>query len=217
MVDWSNNYFYCLNLIHRKDKWEKSLQEFQNIGIKAIEKFPATDGNYLPKVKNFLPGEIGIIHSYIRILQDAIRHGYDSIFIFEDDVQFVQDFPVLFQKYMKEVPSDWQIIQMGGWILPKSFLPISDHIYKPDASVLTTHALIIKKEIFQDIIDIISKYSARLDDMIASNYHRWKSYGFYPALALQRDSVSDIHGRMMYYGKEIQDSEREYEKIKQTL
>ena len=197
---------YCLNLNRRPDRWEECKKQFKKYNIK-VERFEATDGNQLPKLPEMTSGEVGIIHSYIRILQDAIKNKYKSILIYEDDIELVDNFTETFELYMRQVPHDWEIINLGGFNNRKRLNFVDKNIYKMEHT-LTTHAIMFKNTVYSDILEMISKYKHTLDVALSVNYYRYKSYGMYPAIVIQKRGYSDIQNRTMDMGRLIRINEK---------
>ena len=74
---------YCINLKHRKDRWQESLIEFDRLNITHdVERFEAIESK---------PGIVGCTASHYKIVQDAKIKGYKNILILEDDVKILRD------------------------------------------------------------------------------------------------------------------------------
>lgn len=96
---------YVINLKKRKDRRDLMIYKLNKIGITNYTFFEAVDGtnhvyDTLYKMigsKNSFTsrGSLGIILTYIQLLQDAYIHGYDKILILEDDVNFHKEFDQL--------------------------------------------------------------------------------------------------------------------------
>jgi phosphorylcholine metabolism protein LicD/GR25 family glycosyltransferase involved in LPS biosynthesis len=62
------------------------------------------------------PGQVGYILSIYSLLEDAYNNKYENILIFEDDVHF-KNFHIMFPKFYKNVPNDYDIIYLDVNVL----------------------------------------------------------------------------------------------------
>ncbi len=79
-------------------------------------------------------GSWGCFRSHYRVLEDALNEDVDSILVFEDDVAFVPRFAERAQNFFAALPSDWEIIYLGGKHLHREIqLPIrvNPEVYRP--------------------------------------------------------------------------------------
>ncbi len=195
-----NNYFskiYCINLDRRPDRWEQCMIEFNEINV-DVERISAIDGKNFPKSRmGIKPGAHGLVLTNIKILEDAISNRYESILIFEDDVKFVADFNRIFNEKINNLPSDWNLLYLGGIhkIKPKNN---EYDIYKT-SSTITTHAVGINSNFFQTLLESIKKNMTSPIDKIQQRLQQNNNaYTFVPSIAMQRASYSDIENRFRH-------------------
>ncbi len=60
------------------------------------------------------PGAMGYIFTYVRLLKEARKKNFQRILILEDDVILGRDFEHLFNEFVKKVPNDWKLLQLGA-------------------------------------------------------------------------------------------------------
>ena len=190
---------YCVNLDRRLDRWEETKVEMKRLGLEdRVFRYSAVDGKLVENKSKLLPGEYGLIVTHINILNEAIENGYENILIFEDDVEFINDF-IDIDKYFEKVPNDWDIIYLGGNHIQRP-RPLNDRISRV-TKTYTTHAMLVNRKCFKNLVDELSKFSAQLD-VIYTNL-RLKLYTCTPSIATQRVSFSDIQGYNADYTKYI--------------
>jgi phosphorylcholine metabolism protein LicD/GR25 family glycosyltransferase involved in LPS biosynthesis len=110
--------FYGFDAIYSDLPFVKEIRESKN--IKDKNKYISLMNKELIKmgilkenkeVGDLRPGQIGYIFSMISILKDAYKNNYENILILEDDVHF-KNFDILFPKFYKNVPKNYDIIYL---------------------------------------------------------------------------------------------------------
>jgi len=192
---------YCVNLNRRPDRWELAQQEFARVGLTAVERYEAVDGasyDWSNVVSHLLVGELGLIETHINIIKEAIAKNYESILIFEDDVEFIDEF-FRVNEYMEALPSDWDMLYLGG---NHNYGPypqqINEKVLKLNKTY-TTHAIAIKSSLFETILAITEKRLKQIDVYYADLHNTHNVYGFTPNIAIQRTDFSDIQNRFVSY------------------
>lgn len=186
---------YCVNLDRRADRWGETQVEMKRLNLQnRVFRYSAIDGNEVGGKNRLLPGEHGLILTHINILKEAIDKGYSNILIFEDDVEFINDFENI-DDYISKVPEDWDIIYLGGNHI-RGPRKVNDRISRV-TKTYTTHAMLINSKSFQRLINELSKFNAQLD-VIYTNLNL-RLYTCMPSIATQRVSFSDIQGGNVNY------------------
>ncbi len=120
---------YYINLDKRPDRNKNFLTECNKAGIPStiIQRFSALDGDTYPFQKNDLDlfkhstykGEryekkiIGNQLSHYFILKEMCEKKYNYILICQDDTVFKSDFISHFEKVLKNIPDDAEIVNIG--------------------------------------------------------------------------------------------------------
>lgn len=81
-----------INLAHRTDRLERTLQELKKIGIDSPERFDA--------IRDTNHGIIGCTKSHLGCMKYAKEKQYPFVFVCEDDIQFKD--PVTFQRTIQQ-------------------------------------------------------------------------------------------------------------------
>lgn len=191
------DHIYCLTLNRRPERWKRVKQEFKKLNIE-VERFPAIDGNSLSKRKIekysiINKYAIGCMLSHYKIIEDAKKHKYKNILIFEDDVIFHKNFAEEFSKQIKKV-KNWKILYLGATQTHWNNIEYGDGFYY-SLDTLGTFAIGINESIYEEIV-ALTKFNAAIDTKYINLQHKHykKCYTFYPNLVIADVSTSDIRG-----------------------
>ncbi len=117
----------CINLINRKDKKEKMQARFDKLGIE-VEWFTAVSYGFAPSIVRDInkgsghfnenqPNEFGAALSHYTVIKQALEEGHKSIFVFEDDVLFHEDFNNKIEKALtKHEPKEWDLLMLYSFM-----------------------------------------------------------------------------------------------------
>lgn len=216
-----NDFFdkiYCINLPERKDRWEQCEAEFKKHNIE-VQKFDAQRGTPINKVD---PGNVGLIMTNIKILQDAKINGYKSILILEDDAMFIEKFNEKFEAKIDSLHDDWHTIHLGGnhhfhmgpfnciskelgFVLDRNNYKQIDHEICTTSWSQTTHAVGINNIFYDKLLEQFRMFRGPIDMIYCSmqRTNQYKMYAFIPSLALQRPSFSDIQNYYVDYNNRL--------------
>jgi hypothetical protein len=173
--------------------------EFAKWGL-SVERFAAVDGEQInPFPYNMRRGSIGNCLSKLGVLALAKERGYKSVLILEDDVEFQDDFNNKFSEWSKEVPSNWDMLWIGGnhnWVRD---IPLySPHLIRI-TNTYATHAFALRDTIYDRVIEALSPLEPEDDIILAGIQKECEAFCFMPNLAYQRAGVSDVFNREVYY------------------
>ncbi len=145
------------------------------------------------------PGAWGYRKTMIGVLEKALREGYESILVLDDDFVCHKDFKNLFSEIIHQVPRQWKVIQLGvmqynwgdDWITWHS-----RNMYHCNGSSVASHAVGIHRSAFE----LLLKYTRELlmpfdDGALHKITHILAKECFvcYPNLIVQDVSESDIN------------------------
>ena len=199
------SHIYCLNLNRRPDRWESAQEQFKQYGIADIERFPAIDGkDVISEYSTRLnAGEVGIILSNIKIIEDAKQNKYASILILEDDISFSSELNNI-DSYFAALPENWDAIYIGGnpnthntafGVENRPPHHVNDRIGKMH-NTYATHAVGLRESMYDIVIEEIRSLDAQLDVCFQRLQNRYNWYCFKSAtgeaIATQMPNYSDI-------------------------
>lgn len=191
------DHIYCLTLTRRPERWKKVKQEFKKLNIE-VERFPAIDGNSLSegKIKKYPiinKYAIGCMLSHYKIIEDAKKHKYKNILIFEDDVIFHKNFVEEFSNQIKKI-KNWKILYLGATQTYWDNIEYENGFYY-SLGTLGTFAIGINESIYEEVL-ALTKFNAAIDTKYINLQHKHykECYTFYPNLVIADVSDSDIRG-----------------------
>lgn len=181
----------CINLEERIDRREQATMQFAKAQM-VFSFFPAIDGRKKQKIVD--PGAYGCAMSHILALRQAWQSSAEAVFITEDDVVLHKNLKIWAESC--RLPDDWGILYFGNQhkIAPTIH---SRGLLRIHGSQ-STHAYGVKRAYIPQIIKAmrIGLKTCRPCDMVLVDLHQIiPAYGFYPNLAWQRESFSNISGK----------------------
>jgi hypothetical protein len=183
----------CINLARRSDRWAKAQAQFRQHQIE-VGRWDALDGATVkvPPHWRYAPGAYGCVHSHLAAVRDAAARSYESILIFEDDVELHPRFRVLFSQFMAQVPANWDALYFGG-------IHRSDPLFLK-ANVVrlrktnSTYAYALRNNIFEAFIELNEQLQQPVDETMKALQSRFHFYCFWPHLAWVARDYSDVLG-----------------------
>lgn len=217
------NYFekiYCINLEHRKDRLEQSMEQFEALGILDKVQFVKAITYHSDSLDARQNGLMGCLLSHLWILKEAKQNGCESILVFEDDFKFTKDKKYIDEKInkcTKELPLDWDILYLGAYFVNGYDYPcVEDYSknLKKANTAFCTHSFAYSKSGIEKILDLlviennhdILAFSKEEEsyDWFLSRYFQYENNCFTvdELLCEQRAGFSDIEKRFLdYHGK----------------
>ena len=188
---------FLINLEHRQDRLQQTIQQLNKIGLKNVTRFPAINARRLGITKKTLdnPGLIGCFLSHYFILQQAVMAGWKRLLILEDDVNFVNGFNELLQYSLTQLPTDWQLVYLGyternGHLTYKEKL--SDNITIPN-DPWGTQAYMVQGDGIRILYENLQEIKDHIDIQISRHISdKIKVYEIFPSLCPQSGAESDI-------------------------
>jgi hypothetical protein len=89
-------------------------------------------------------GAWGCYRSHVRIIEDALNAGEESVLIFEDDATFCEGFADLAKAYVSALPSDWVQAYFGGQHLRASLAIPGNPLVVRASNINRTHAYAVR-------------------------------------------------------------------------
>jgi len=142
-------------------------------------------------------GTIGIIRSMKNIFHDAIKQKYNRILIMQDDIMFDKQFAIKFDKYIRNIPDDWEILNLGTTNWRQTFKMEEGGYYCANATTYGSFAQGFSQDVLKQIIVRLEKPNISFDSLLSCEFSQ-KYYCLYPSLCIADLSQSDS-------GKNIRD------------
>ena len=192
---------YCINLDRGTDRWDETQTELKKWGLEnEVVRYSGIDGNTLKNETQIKGGELGILNTHLKIINESKEKEYKNILILEDDIEFTEKIKLL-DEYMSIVPNDWDMIYFGGnhnKHMGKKINYLNDKIIKLEETY-GIHCVAINDSIYDLILNVIDKRKKPIDVYYADIQKNYNCYGFNPSIALQRVSYSDIQNKVTDY------------------
>ena len=199
-----NEYFDCvyvINLERRPDRLEHISSQFKRIATR-FKHIAAVDGNVIPTNKevgngwNF-KGVTGCAYSHKKAYLDALNNNYNSILIVEDDNVFSDNFANEFNRYIQQVPHDWDMLYFGGNHQVKN-KAINVNVERI-THTLTTNCYAIKTKhlpvLIQNLPDNTENLKYPIDVLLTHIQQKNNCYAFKPKICWQLEDFSDIENK----------------------
>ena len=132
-------HFY-INLEHRKDRNEDTINKLKKIGINNPKRFNA--------IKHEI-GIVGCAMSHIAVIEKAKKLNWDYVIVFEDDLLINNEIDLL-RKFEKYINYDFDVLYLGCWHREKP-IKIEDDLTKV-VYAQCMHAYIVKKHYYDTIL-----------------------------------------------------------------
>ncbi len=148
-------------------------------------------------------GAIGIIYSFLRILEDSKKKGYKRFLVLEDDIILSKNFESEFKSFTESVDEDWKILQLGasqyGWDSVGLKAAQDQGFYFPRiVDTCGAFAVAYDSTIVDELIEAESAFEAPFDHLpIGELYerHLGKCFVAYPNIVMADVAESSIRGK----------------------
>lgn len=140
-------------------------------------------------------GAWGCRQSHLRLLEDALMDGVNSLLVLEDDVCFCPNFQDRLIAFMRAVPDDWQGLMFGGQNQAEpTETPVGG--VKRATDTQRTHAYAVRgKEPMQALYRLWARSDRHIDHLFGHWQQDHIVYQPDPFLCGQDQGKSDITGR----------------------
>jgi GR25 family glycosyltransferase involved in LPS biosynthesis len=204
----------CINLSERPDKRNAMQKKFDELGIK-VEWFTTVQFGFAPKIIDAIekakvghfnanqPFEIGPSISHYSVIKQAFIEKCENIFVFEDDVRFHGNFNEKLDKYLDDLPQNWEVILLYSFmydILPENIRVSKRWIKSFRAWSLMSYGM--KREFMKKYIESQDNFWT-ISDMVTYRLQETKQYNIYsaiPTLCIPEVKLgSNVRGENMNY------------------
>ena len=199
VINTLSNNIYVINLKHREDRRTHILNELSKIGCDNYKLIEAINGKDINKPSKISVGALGLANTYIKI-----HNEYDtteSVCLIEDDCVFLENFNENLEQFIKNTPIDWDILYFGGnhnYHIGCKTTQINEFCIKLNHTY-TTHCLIMKKYVFDELINIISNVEIEVDVAMVKLQKKYNAYSSSDKLTTQLTGYSDIENAIIDY------------------
>lgn len=198
---------YVVNLKQDLDRWKNFKLKAKKQNIK-LTRFNAILGkNVDKKSKNYIDrfglktklkdGQIGCALSHINLWNKIKKSKANTILILEDDSIIPKNFWVNYQKYMAELPKNWDMVLFGGSRIKGH--KYSKHLLKPKKTVhgnWGTFAYLIKKSTATKLLNTCTHLYDTIDHHLNKRFYCQNKVFFANPQMIKHDynAFSNING-----------------------
>lgn len=165
-----------INLDKRQDRLERFDAQAKALGI-DYERFQAIEAT---------DPVLGCKLSHIAAL---MKCKGDSVFIFEDDAAFVDNFQEELEKSLAALPDDWDMVYLGAYLLQSE--PVNDR-WRRSIESSSTHAYLVKAHLIPKLVETALAHKGHIDVAFSTLHKEIKAYAARPTLVSQAAGYSDI-------------------------
>jgi len=195
---------YLINLSSRPDRLEQATNELKRVGIEA-ERFEAFTADQAGG-NRMLAFNKSQYHCIKKGVEDAMVGGYDSFAVFEDDVVFADQWPLIAEA-INELPDTFDMLSLGcniigmsttEWQMPTKYsdrLAVLHNAWQTHAIVWSLDGARQVIELFQYHNDEFAVEGLMIFDEWLRNmvYPLECSFVMNPMVAYQRPDFSDLN------------------------
>eukprot|EP00204_Picochlorum_oklahomense_P001178 CAMPEP_0118800224 /NCGR_PEP_ID=MMETSP1161-20130426/2201_1 /TAXON_ID=249345 /ORGANISM="Picochlorum oklahomensis, Strain CCMP2329" /LENGTH=726 /DNA_ID=CAMNT_0006728037 /DNA_START=1078 /DNA_END=3258 /DNA_ORIENTATION=+ len=116
--------------------------------------------------RSLMQTSLAYMLSYKKSVEFAMTHDMESVLILDDDVLIHRDFSHLIKSLEEQLPSSFKLVYLGafqydwdGWITR-----ISKNLYRGHGSGVASHAVLLHKSVFLELIALFNKPLLPVDD-----------------------------------------------------
>lgn len=187
-----------INLKSRPDRIEKFRMNQRTCGwrLEEPEIIAALRGDTIgvPSWWRHGGGAWGLNRVCARLLEDSLMNETASLMVFEDDVCWTESAWDDLDIFLKEVPTDWNALLLGGQHVSPPKI-ITRNVARC-TNTHRTHSWVIRgKTPMQALLKMWYEKNAHIDHSFAEYQKTWKCYAPQPFIFGQREGKSDISGR----------------------
>lgn len=201
---------YCINLRRRPDRKKRVQSELRKHGwpFQDIEWIDAVDGKNVPVAPWWKAGggAWGCYRSHLRLIEECLNDGVESVLLLEDDMTIDKDFVKQVTEFCKQVPEDWGMLYLGGQHLyvnqqaPTVVKGTNGLVYRP-YNVNRTHAWALRGDTMRKAYKHLNRKdwqgNMHIDHHLGRMHQRREDPIYCPNewLIGQADGKSNISGR----------------------
>lgn len=190
-------HIFCINLDRRKDRWEMCQKEFQKHKIYDVKRISAVDGQNIKQDTSAKhKGAMGCSLSHAKVIEEMVKQKWNTILIFEDDLEFIDNFSEVFSESVSLIP-EFDMLYFGG--TDRKHPEKINGIISKVVCTATTHAYAITLPFAKKILPEIYKLEKPIDDLYIDYQNKIRCYIFNPHLIKQRPDYSDIEMKKIDY------------------
>lgn len=182
----------------------KTYQKYKQRALGELKRYPQFKLAEIKRGKPYIEsaGAIGYIYTYLSILHDAKQKKHKRILILEDDIILHNTFSIKFSDFIKSIPNDWKILQLGAsqynWNSVNEGEAQRQGRYVPrQLDTCGSFAIALDHTIFNELLESESAFESPFDHLAMGELyerHIGKCFVSYPNIVMPDVESSSIRG-----------------------
>lgn len=188
-----------INLKRRPERLASFLKDIEEHDwpFKRPTVFEAVDGNAVPLPKDWRDGggAWGCMQSHRQILERAIMDRVRNVLVLEDDACLRPSFRKDIERFLADVPDDWDQLMLGGQHISNTPKPVKPGVVRC-SNCQRTHAYAIRGEFLKKLYQHWCSTSGHCDHRMGEVQKGFNVYAPDPFIFGQEKGKSDISGAL---------------------
>ena len=201
---------FVVSLPSCTERRERTIHEFTKWNIPfmfvdAIDRADVTipedfNTQWLSKTDPKAVGYYACYLSHIKAIKYALSLGFSRFSIFEDDIEFPSTFDWMLDKYKKEIPDGWYMLNWSAHHL-EGHEQVSDNVYRIKGMIGAFAYALTNVGAIELLNTVTVQYKTFYDiGMVSFNNYYGASYTFRDRFVLHREGNSVITGQWVDEG-----------------
>ncbi len=164
----------CENFTERHSYVESHFKKF---GIQYEFKSSLSTHNILER-SPLTKSEASLLYGHLHCIIDSKLNKYDKILICEDDVEFVDDIHLGFEKFSSGLPNTWDFLHIGNQFWATKFLRrkfLKDNLYKFSWGT-GSHCIGVNSTMYDVLIEKMNGSKVPVDFLYYGLYDKYTAY-----------------------------------------
>lgn len=203
--DYFGGHVICINCAHRPDRKAHAEKEFERLGISPVIWF---DGHTEVVVDGRVSGNAGCTASHRGVLEIIAHNRWERTMVFEDDFEVIySDFHERFERFIAQLPADWNLFYLGGGYAEKPIRRVSPRVFQV-AGMMTTSSYAITWQQARRMAPYVSGVGP-IDSIFQGFNLNAPTYVMSPRAIVQYPNHSDLQEREMSNAASMMDKAME--------
>lgn len=198
---------YCVNLKRRPDRLARVRANMEEVRwpFARPQFINAIDGKNVPHPSWWGAGGggWGCFRSHLRLIEECLNEGVESVLLLEDDALFPLDFTDRVTEFLAAVPDDWGMLYLGGQHLRVNARPprvVVPGVYQP-YNVNRTHAFALRGDTMRAVYKHLTQADWNKGDHIDHHLGRFHQQRNHPIYCPGKWLVGQAEGKSNISGK----------------
>lgn len=136
--------------------------------------------------------------SHRRLLEFALKSGFEFVFVMEDDIDFCDNFKEKLSECMHDLPNDWDGMHLGGYSRLNNLKSYSNNLWRCYSSC-GGYGYIVRSKAIPKILERTESKRHQFDIHLSVLMHELNWFKSKEMLIKHLPGFSDIQGKFVDY------------------